>query len=41
MLSTTIACPRLAVIFSPRTRASVSVALPAENGTTNLIGRLG
>jgi hypothetical protein len=33
--------PSTAASFCPSTRASVSVALPAANGTTSLIGRVG
>jgi hypothetical protein len=41
MFSMTTVQPCAALSFWPSTRASVSVALPAVNGTTNLIARDG
>jgi hypothetical protein len=39
--SITTVWPRLAVMRSPMTRATMSVGPPAANGTTIVIGRLG
>jgi hypothetical protein len=41
MFSMTIGCPRVFEAWSPMMRATASVALPAANGTTNLIARFG